>query len=121
MNLTRKHNTLFYLLTLFAIFGLTTAGYAQNMPDDYQAVIAFLGKKGDYKANVLKVTVDGVALPTPFGFGGWLAMTKGKGGNSIHGRRSSARTKTPLLRGMSPCWNRKFPPFSERYAPTGWR
>jgi hypothetical protein len=31
----------------------------------------------------LKVTVDGVAVPTPFGFGGWLAMTKGDKGNDI--------------------------------------
>src|SRR5207237_968879 len=45
-------------------------------------------KKGDYKENVLKVniprndlkvTVSGVATPTPFGFGGWLAMTKASG------------------------------------------
>src|SRR5207237_2595399 len=45
-------------------------------------------KKGDYKENVLKVniprndlkvTVGGVATPTPFGFGGWLAMTKASG------------------------------------------
>ena len=51
-----------------------------------------LGKRGDYKANVLKiniprndvkVTVDGVATPTPFGFGGWLAMTKGDGGQDV--------------------------------------
>jgi hypothetical protein len=59
---------------------------AQEMPKQYQAVLDTLGKKGDYKSNVLKiniprsdltVTVDGVATPTPFGFGGWLAMTKG--------------------------------------------
>ena len=31
----------------------------------------------------LKVTIDGIATPTPFGFGGWLALTKGDGG---HGR-----------------------------------
>jgi len=58
------------------------------MPKQYQAVLDTLGKKGDYKSNVLKiniprsdltVTVDGVATPTPFGFGGWLAMTKGSG------------------------------------------
>src|SRR5207237_4644144 len=48
-----------------------------------------LGKQGDFKDNVLKiniprndltVVVDAVATPTPFGFGGWLAMTKGTGG-----------------------------------------
>src|SRR5207249_5065506 len=49
-------------------------------------------KKGDYKSSVLKiniprndlkVTIDGVATPTPFGFGGWLAMTKGDGGMDV--------------------------------------
>lgn len=61
----------------------------QDMPADYQAVLKALDKKGDYKENVLKVniprndlkvTIDGIATPTPFGFGGWLAMTKGDGG-----------------------------------------
>jgi hypothetical protein len=33
--------------------------------------------------NDLKVTIDGIATPTPFGFGGWLAMTKGDGGNEV--------------------------------------
>ncbi len=65
---------------------------AQEMPKDYQDVLAELGKKGDYKDNVLKiniprndltVSVDGVAMPTPFGFGGWLAMTKGSGGHDV--------------------------------------
>jgi len=62
------------------------------MPKQYQAVLDTLGKKGDYKSNVLKiniprsdltVTVDGVATPTPFGFGGWLAMTKGSGNMDV--------------------------------------
>src|SRR5437016_3124465 len=65
---------------------------AQSMPADYDAVLKTLGKQGDYKANVLKVniprddlkvTIDGIATPTPFGFGGWLAMTKGTGGNDV--------------------------------------
>src|SRR6266849_8008583 len=65
---------------------------AQEMPKQYQEVLDTLGKKGDYKANVLKVniprsdltvTVDGVATPTPFGFGGWLAMTKGEGARDV--------------------------------------
>src|SRR5262245_57450757 len=59
---------------------------AQDIPQDYQQVLTLLGKKGDYKGNVLKVniprndlkvTVAGVATPTAFGFGGWVAMTKG--------------------------------------------
>jgi hypothetical protein len=62
------------------------------MPADYDAVLKALGKTGDYKANVLKiniprndvkVTIDGIPTPTPFGFGGWLAMTKGDGGHDV--------------------------------------
>src|SRR4029078_2620046 len=30
-----------------------------------------------------KVTVAGVATPTPFGFGGWVAMTKGDSGHQV--------------------------------------
>ncbi len=65
---------------------------AQEMPSDYANVLKTLGKKGDYKANVLKiniprndlkVSIDGIATPTPFGFGGWLAMTKGDGGTDV--------------------------------------
>lgn len=65
---------------------------AQDMPGDYQQVLTTLGKRGDYKANVLKVnvprsdltvTVAGVKTPTPFGFGGWVAMTKGSGGMDV--------------------------------------
>jgi len=68
---------------------LTTAPLAaQDIPGEYQQVLSTLGKQGDYKANVLKVniprndvsvTVAGVKTPTPFGFGGWIAMTKGQG------------------------------------------
>jgi hypothetical protein len=68
------------------------AATAQSMPADYDAVLKALGKQGDYKSNVLKVniprndlkvTIDGNATPTPFGFGGWIAMTKGTGGNDV--------------------------------------
>src|SRR5439155_2611051 len=68
------------------------AAAAQSMPADYDAVLKTLGKQGDYKSNVLKVniprndlkvTIDGIATPTPFGFGGWLAMTKGTGGSEV--------------------------------------
>jgi len=69
------------------------AAFAQAaMPADYQAVLTALGKQGDFKDNVLRVnvprndlhvTIDGVATPTPFGFGGWLALTKGTGGMDV--------------------------------------
>ena len=70
-----------------------TAVFAQAaIPADYQAVLTALGKPGDFKDNVLRVnvprndlhvTIDGVATPTPFGFGGWLALTKGTGGMDV--------------------------------------
>ena len=65
---------------------------AQDVPSDYQQVLQLLNRQGDFKANVLKiniprndvqVVVDGVATPTAFGFGGWLAMTKGDGGQDV--------------------------------------
>jgi uncharacterized protein DUF1259 len=65
---------------------------AQDIPPEYKEVLTTLGKQGDFKDNVLKVniprndvkvTVAGVSTPTPFGFGGWVAMTKGDGGNQV--------------------------------------
>src|SRR5947207_925936 len=65
---------------------------AQNMPADYDGALKTLGKQGDFKDSVLKiniprndlkVAIDGIATPTPFGFGGWLAMTKGDGGMDV--------------------------------------
>jgi hypothetical protein len=65
---------------------------AQEMPADYAGVLTTLNKQGDYKDNVLKVNiprndlkvvVDGVATPTPFGFGGWIALTKGTGAMDV--------------------------------------
>ena len=66
--------------------------WAQDIPAEYQQVLSTLGKQGDFKDNVLKVniprndvkvTVAGVSTPTPFGFGGWVAMTKGDGGDQV--------------------------------------
>ena len=69
-----------------------TAVAQTAVPADYQSVLTTLGKQGDFKDNVLKVniprndlhvSIDGVATPTPFGFGGWLALTKGTGGMDV--------------------------------------
>jgi hypothetical protein len=74
------------------LFGGTAPLLAQEVPGEYQDVLKALGKQGDYKANVLKVniprndlsvTVANVKTPTPFGFGGWIAMTKGAGGMDV--------------------------------------
>jgi hypothetical protein len=81
--------------TILLLVGCALFAWAADsppMPPDYQAALDTLGKKGDYKDHVLKiniprndlhVSVDGVATPTPFGFGGWLAMTKGDGGMDV--------------------------------------
>src|SRR5436190_9709993 len=82
------------LLTICTTLSLSAAPavWAQDIPAEYQQVLTTLGKQGDYKANVLKVniprndisvTVANVKTPTPFGFGGWVAMTKGTGGMEV--------------------------------------
>lgn len=78
---------------LLLVLLLPASVHAQvAMPSDYQAVLMSLGRQGDFKEDVLrvnvprndlKVTIDGVATPTPFGFGGWLALTKGTGGVDV--------------------------------------
>jgi hypothetical protein len=74
------------------VLALALDAAAQDVPAEYQQVLTTLGKQGDYKANVLKVniprndltvTVANVKTPTPFGFGGWVAMTKGSGGMDV--------------------------------------
>jgi hypothetical protein len=84
--------TCFTAQLALAITLLAVPVFAQDMPADYASVLKTLGKQGDYKDNVLKVniprsdlrvSVDGIATPTPFGFGGWIALTKGTGGMDV--------------------------------------
>src|SRR5512142_3101242 len=65
---------------------------AQQVPDRYKEVLTTLGRQGDFKDNVLKVniprsdlnvTIANMKAPTPFGFGGWVAMTEGEGGMDV--------------------------------------
>jgi hypothetical protein len=74
------------------VFILSAIAASQEVPSDYQEVLKIVSKQGDYKSNVLKVNIPrndlhvkvaGYALPTPFGFGGWFAMTKGDGGEEV--------------------------------------
>jgi hypothetical protein len=77
-----------FSITAALMIGFAAVAAAQDMPAEYQQVLTTLGKQGDFKANVLKVniprndlsvTVANVKTPTPFGFGGWIALTKGTG------------------------------------------
>ncbi|MCA1585417.1 MAG: DUF1259 domain-containing protein [Acidobacteria bacterium] len=65
---------------------------AQEMPAEYKSVLSTLGKTGDFKDGVLKVniprndvrvTIRQRPAPTPFGFGGWVALTKGDHGADV--------------------------------------
>jgi hypothetical protein len=67
---------------------VVSIAHAQEVPAPYKQVLDTLDKTGDFKDNVLKVniprndlsiTVANVKTPTPFGFGGWVALTKGTG------------------------------------------
>lgn len=62
------------------------------MPAAYQGVLSALGRAGDFKDGVLKVNlgrsdlkviINGRAVPTALGFGGWIAMTPGDMGESV--------------------------------------
>jgi len=80
------------VINICLAFVVSALALAQEVPSDYQEVLKIVGKSGDYKSNVLKVNilrndlhmkVAGYSLPTPFGFGGWFAMTKGDGGEEV--------------------------------------
>jgi len=78
------------LILLAARFPLQIC--AQEMPAEYKNVLRELGRSGDFKDQVLKVNIPrndlaikirGVLMPTPLGFAGWVAMTKGDGGLDV--------------------------------------
>ena len=84
--------TLCTFLVAVALGAYGSVAHAQDVPSDYQQVLKLVGKSGDYKANVLKVniprndlrmTIADYPVPTPFGFGGWFALTKGDGGDDV--------------------------------------
>jgi hypothetical protein len=79
------------VLTCLILAGADGA-LAQDIPAEYQAVLQTLGKTGDFGSNVLKVniprsdlrvTIGGRPAPTPFGFGGWVALSKGTDGTEV--------------------------------------
>lgn len=82
-----------FLVTVAVLLAAAGAD-AQEMPAEYKAVLETLARTGDYKDGVLKVNVPradlnvsvaGVATPTPFGFGGWVALTPGDGMHVLMG------------------------------------
>jgi hypothetical protein len=79
------HLRTFFLSLMLMASGAAVAA-AQEMPAEYAAVMKTLGKTGDFKGGVLKVNIprndltvaiDGALVPTPLGFGGWIALAKG--------------------------------------------
>lgn len=76
------------------LVAFVTVPAIQEMPADYKAVLTSLERTGDFKDGVLKVniprgdlsvTIGGRPAPTPFGFGGWIAFTKGEHGDVMMG------------------------------------
>ena len=81
-----------YLVTICFVVVSGIPAFAQDVPSDYQDVLKALDRKGDFKVGVLKVniprndlkmTIQGFSTPTPFGFGGWIALTKATDGSDV--------------------------------------
>jgi hypothetical protein len=79
-------------IAFVAVLLIASEAAAQDVPPEYARVLSTLSKQGDFKDGVLKVniprndvqvTVAGMPTPTPFGFGGWVALTKGTGGQDV--------------------------------------
>src|SRR5437588_5846229 len=92
MNAVEKPKAILILLSAICIAAFPQISAGQDVPSDYQQVMKIVGNQGDYKANVLKVNIPrndlhmqiaGYSVPTPFGFGGWFALTKGDGGEEV--------------------------------------
>src|SRR6267142_392935 len=90
LRLMQKGMLILFTSSCFLLTCMSTL--AQDIPSDYQEVLKSLDRKGDFKAGVLKVniprsdlkiTIQGVPTPTPFGFGGWVSMTKGTDGSDV--------------------------------------
>jgi len=71
---------------------VSSAASAQDVPAKYKSMLTTLAKTGDFKDHVfkvniprtdLRVTINGRPAPTPFGFGGWVALTPGGEGPEI--------------------------------------
>jgi hypothetical protein len=82
----------FFLLAIAITPSTRALAQTTQTPPDYQAVLTALGRTGDFKDGVLKVNIPRSdlkvvigqrAAPTPFGFGGWVALTKGTGGTDV--------------------------------------
>jgi hypothetical protein len=92
MRTSKRLKQTLILLATISMAASAQVSAAQEVPGDYQQVLKIVAKQGDYKANVLKVNIPrndlhmkiaGYSVPTPFGFGGWFAMTKGEGGEDV--------------------------------------
>jgi hypothetical protein len=82
----------FAVISCALVLTLSGLTRAQDVPGEYAAVLSTLSKTGDFKDGVLKanvprkdlhVTIAGRPAPTPFGFGGWVAMTKASDGAEV--------------------------------------
>jgi hypothetical protein len=80
------------IVLVCACLSLSVSAAAQDVPSDYQDVLKSLDRRGDFKTGVLKVniprndlkmTIQGFPTPTPFGFGGWIALTKAGDGSDV--------------------------------------
>ena len=92
MTAVEKYKAILTVVSAICISVFAQFAEAQEVPSDYQQVLKTVSKQGDYKANVLKVNIPrndlhmkiaDYSVPTPFGFGGWFAMTKGDGGDDV--------------------------------------